>query len=537
MIIEKIKVINYKIFKEKVIELNDNVNIFVGENDAGKSTILEIISLITSGKINGANIDRQITANMFNFDTRNEYIKKIQNKEFAELPSIIIEAYCKQDNNSSYKGTNNSLGEDCPGISFYCRFNKDNATAYKEKLAKNEILDIPLEFYETKFYSFNGDGIVSRYLPFKTAVIDTSKKDYSGLINKFISENMEQFLSDEDRMNLRSEYRNNTMNFKNINSIQQLNKKLEENVRINDKKISINLKEENIDSWKENMEISVNDIPFSNIGFGSQNTIKIELALRNEKDMVDTIIVEEPENNLCYTNMIKLIAKIEENTNKRIFIATHSSFVANKLDLQNIHVVYDGEINSLKNLKQDTRDYFKKLPGYDTLRVILANKVILVEGPADELIIQRAYLDKNGKLPIEDGIDVITVNALAFKRYCDIALSINKNITIVTDNDGNIQENILDKYGEYLEKKEITICYEEDETLNTLEPAVLYANTENGNVTDIFINAISKNGSMKGKSIEEIKAFMLKNKTEWSMRVFDYSENIKYPQYIMDAIK
>lgn len=42
---------------------------------------------------------------------------------------------------------------------------------------------------------------------------------------------------------------------------------------------------------------------------------------------------------------------------------------------------------------------------------------------------------------------------------------------------------------------------------------------------------------MKGKSIEEIKAFMLKNKTEWSMRVFDYSENIKYPQYIMDAIK
>ena len=45
------------------------------------------------------------------------------------------------------------------------------------------------------------------------------------------------------------------MNFKNIKSIQQLNKKLEENARINDKKISINLKEENIDSWKENMEI------------------------------------------------------------------------------------------------------------------------------------------------------------------------------------------------------------------------------------------------------------------------------------------
>lgn len=111
MIIEKIKVVNYKIFKEKIIELNEKVNIFVGENDAGKSTILEIIGLITSGKINGYNIDRQITSNIFNFDIRREYINKIQKGEFAELPSITIEAYCKQDTNSAYKGTNNSLGE------------------------------------------------------------------------------------------------------------------------------------------------------------------------------------------------------------------------------------------------------------------------------------------------------------------------------------------------------------------------------------------------------------------------------------------
>ena len=83
MIIEKIKVINYKIFKEKVIELNDNVNIFVGENDAGKSTILEIISLITSGKINGANIDRQITASLA-FDSTSPYSNVYENSTIKE---------------------------------------------------------------------------------------------------------------------------------------------------------------------------------------------------------------------------------------------------------------------------------------------------------------------------------------------------------------------------------------------------------------------------------------------------------------------
>jgi len=38
----------------------------------------------------------------------------------------------------------------------------------------------------------------------------------------------------------------------------------------------------------------------------------------------------------------------------------------------------------------DTYNYFIKLPGFNTLRVLLANKIILVEGPADELIIQSS---------------------------------------------------------------------------------------------------------------------------------------------------
>ena len=168
---------------------------------------------------------------------------------------------------------------------------------------------------------------------------------------------------------------------------------------------------------------------------------------------------------------------------------------------------------------------------------MLKNKVILVEGPADDLIIQRAYKDKYHKLPINDGIDVIAVNSLAFKRYCDIAILVNKEITIVTDNDGDINENIIKKYDGYIGKSNIRICYEEDEDLNTIEPSIIAANTINGKISDDFIDGISKNGSMKGKTREEIKNFMEHNKTEWSMRIFDYNKNIKYLQYILDAIK
>ena len=42
--------------------------------------------------------------------------------------------------------------------------------------------------------------------------------------------------------------------------------------------------------------------------------------------------------------------------------------------------------------------------------LVLAKRVILVEGPSDELVVQRAYRDAhNGRLPIQDGVDVMSM--------------------------------------------------------------------------------------------------------------------------------
>ena len=35
--ISKLKIINYKLFQNVIIEMNDTMNIFVGENDSGKN--------------------------------------------------------------------------------------------------------------------------------------------------------------------------------------------------------------------------------------------------------------------------------------------------------------------------------------------------------------------------------------------------------------------------------------------------------------------------------------------------------------------
>jgi predicted ATP-dependent endonuclease of OLD family len=234
--------------------------------------------------------------------------------------------------------------------------------------------------------------------------------------------------------------------------------------------------------------------------------------------------------------MSRLIKKIVSVSTSQIFITTHSSFVANKSNLGKLIVLGNIDNTNLSNLSEDTIGYFEKLPGYDTLRIILCEKAILVEGPSDELIVQRAYKDVHDNLPIEDGIDVITVDSLAFKRYLEIAQKIKKETVVVTDNDGDIEKNINEKYTDYLNIDNITFSYEKNEELNTLEPSLVEANI-NSEDWEKFKLVISKNGSMKNKSKEEILLFMEKNKTEWSFRVFDSEEKINYPEYILNAIK
>ena len=42
--IEKIKLHNFKRFKDLVFDVNPDINIFIGNNESGKSTILQLVS-------------------------------------------------------------------------------------------------------------------------------------------------------------------------------------------------------------------------------------------------------------------------------------------------------------------------------------------------------------------------------------------------------------------------------------------------------------------------------------------------------------
>ncbi|MEH6925049.1 TOPRIM nucleotidyl transferase/hydrolase domain-containing protein, partial [Bacillus altitudinis] len=241
---------------------------------------------------------------------------------------------------------------------------------------------------------------------------------------------------------------------------------------------------------------------------------------------------EEPENHLSLSNLNKLLNVIKtKNKNKQLIITTHSSFILNKLDIgKMILLSNDKKITTFNDLEEETREFFIRLPGYDTLRLVLSRKVILVEGPSEDLIVQRAYKDLYGKLPLEDGVDVFCIDGLSFKRFIEISANLQKEITIITDNDGNIEQNIHKKYEKYSSNNLVKIYYGSDETLKTLEPNIVEANEQN-------LSIIKEILAHPEYTDERLLEYMLNNKTKCALKIFESDQIIQMPRYILDAIE
>jgi putative ATP-dependent endonuclease of OLD family len=297
-------------------------------------------------------------------------------------------------------------------------------------------------------------------------------------------------------------------------------------------------------AWESSLVTYLDEVPFNFIGKGEQCIVKTKLALAHKKAKeANLILIEEPENHLTHARLNQLINDIKrKNDEKQIIISTHSSFVANKLGLDNLILLNNYRHTRFNKLTKETKHFFEKIAGYDTLRLILCKKAILVEGDSDELVVQKAYMKYNsGILPIENGIDVISVGT-SFLRFLEIAERIEKPVAVVTDNDGDI-ESLKKKYERYIgsnKKEYIDICFDEEIdtgdlvirgaqfNYNTLEPKLLKANS-----IDILNNIFETTFDTK----DNLLKYMKNNKTECALKIFCTKKKIDFPDYILRAIK
>ena len=538
MSISKLKIKNFKCFSDWfTIDFDSDINILVGNNGTGKSTILEAINLVLTGTYHGKNIRNELSQYLFNKAIVDEYLETVNKEENVPPPEIIIEAYFDEEIPSFLGDGNSENSKDVSGITLSIVFDNKYANEY-QLLCKEKITSIPIEYYDIYWRSFARENITSRSIPVKSAMIDTTSYTPISGSDFYISRIVRNILDENEIVSVTQAHRMMKEKFSEDPSIVSINQKLAETSN-QDLSISVDFGTRN--SWENSLVTQLNNIPYNNIGKGTQCVLKTQLALSDKKiENKHIILIEEPECHLSYSNLNILLDSINSSSkDKQIIVTTHSSFVSNKLGLGNLILLNDCKTLRLNDLSPATNDYFKKIAGYDTLRLLLSKKAILVEGDSDELVIQRAYMDSfNGKLPIHDGIDIISVGT-SFLRFLEIAKILNLQVAVVTDNDGNITS-LKNKYKDYLgdnKTSNIKICFDEEVheyngdlknyNFNTLEPCIYRANT-----LDIMNQILDKEFS----DSDDLLKYMKENKTEVALKIFNSSIKIKYPKYIEEAI-
>lgn len=530
MHITKVIVENYRTLKKTTVPLNEHLNIIVGDNECGKSTLLEAINLALTGQLNGWPLVSEMHPYLFNSETVASYIASLGTAKPLLPPEISIELHFKDDPTlTALKGINNSLHEDVPGVRLRLVFDNDYAPEYAVYAAQmNEVRSMPVEYYKIEWRSFCGNPVTARSIPTKSSFIDASVVRNTSSANRYVVDIVKDVLTPKQLAGLSLSYRKMKNSFLEDKTVGDVNAGLAKlKGKISGKEISVSLDNSARGNWETGIMPHLNDIPITLVGKGEQNSVKIRLAM-NSAAKSHIFLLEEPENHLSFSNLNILIDTISEAYKTRqIIVTTHSSFVVNKLGVEAVILFRNGGAGRLSDLTEPTFGYFMKLPGHDTLRLILSHRAILVEGPSDELIVQKAYFKKHERMPLGDGIDVITVNSLAFARFLEIAQLLGIKTTVVTDNDGDLAS-IATKFDKFKSVDGITICYDANTAYKTLEPQL------------VKVNGLAKVNSILGTSYATealLLNFMAKNKTECALRFFDTSLDWTVPEYITNAVQ
>ena len=188
MAIKKIKIKNFKCF-EGVFELplNSGMNILVGNNEAGKSTILEAIHIALTGLYCGRSIKSELSQYLFNINVVKSYIDSVNRGTASAPPQISIEIFFCDSIDPEYEGNNNSDNDACEGFKFEITFNDKYTSEYNALIAKRNMISLPIEYYDISWTTFARQGITTRSIPIKSAMIDSSNYRFQNGSDVYIS--------------------------------------------------------------------------------------------------------------------------------------------------------------------------------------------------------------------------------------------------------------------------------------------------------------------------------------------------------------
>ena len=324
-------------------------------------------------------------------------------------------------------------------------------------------------------------------------------------------------------------------------------------------------------------KISLGVVGAKNPGLGTMNRLYMAaelLHLKKEWDGLKLCLIEELEAHLHPQAQMKIIETLQKEKGVQFITTTHSPNLASKVNIENLFICNGNDVYSLAKgktkLEKENYSYLKRFLDVTKSNLFFAKGVIIVEGWSEEILIP-AIADKIGLKLTENEVSIVNVGSTAYLHFAKIFLrndgKIFKNpIAIVTDLDNKpngdgefneeertkkedkikkIEESVVDSNVKLFKSKDWTLewCLFQSSTLSELfKESVM--NVHNG--TDDFkkINNEFDNDKFEKKLKEKLLkrtldkvevASILSEKIESSDNM-DFI-NDEYIEYLIKSIK
>lgn len=553
MYLKSLKIKNFRSIKNTTINFNKGINILIGPNNSGKTTIIDALYYCFNYKNYNS---KHVCLNDFRIN--NDSNKKYNNIEFHLIfeiendieKAIFLDLYDPKKNNLNlyfkfyYNEKLERIQSDCFGGA-----NKDNPIHY-------EIFDYILNIYlsalrDAERYLTSGKpNIISKLL--SKTILNKDKKHLMNEINKEIKESkLSEVINDFNQKNIQNNLNNMIFKEDNINLFMSpIEQDFDKFTQYWNIKIILS-------------EINNNYLDLSQNGLGYNNLIYISVLLsylnvlknKNNEDSYISLSIEEPEAHLhpqLQTLFLLYLNKLNENNNIQIFITSHSPTLTSKAKLNSLIPIQSNNndiiLSNLGEIFKNKEDitFLKKFLDVTKSQLLFSNKIIFVEGITEVILvplfadIYEFNLDKNG-------VEIVNMNGIAFKHFLplfDEENDLNYKGAILTDKDqkGNINKKCSDNYNNLkkYENKNLKI----KGSNKTFEYDLIISNNFDSRIWDVYreehpkIFNIDKNEKELFKLFDENHNI---NKSKCAINLFNVlknnNENIIIPKYIEDCFK
>ena len=211
--IERLIIHNFKGIKSADIQFQSYKNVIVGNNGAGKSTIMEALSLAMGYGLNKL----EVTPHLFHIDCIKEF------RDTKTPPIITIEVVISGAKDD-FSGTNNTLRTNLRGLQLKICFDEDYADLFEAE--KSECTQIPCEYYKVERNWFSDAPVKQQLIPYNVMLVDSSSAYLNVSSNQYMANLLKKYIGEDNLVKVQSSLRHLREKFEGEKSIDQINETL-----------------------------------------------------------------------------------------------------------------------------------------------------------------------------------------------------------------------------------------------------------------------------------------------------------------------